>query len=372
MENYYFNTTELWNGMNRDLAVLSRTVSRRYLPPVPMLPILRLKLLSYLQNYLTQWEEIDDRIHPNAPPEKKWLFDRIGNILRSALLQLRNPNITNDDLYRLSIELKFALKLSGQIDKEFLSYVVIMSDSAGLFSNPWISRNRFSSLQNQHLGRGGEDEMANFVPKLRGVLDIHEKNAIDLLESMARNPDEPTLKRKYEMEVASYKRIAKQLKSKGEKIDDSLFEESKIESTHKKTKTASIAISKSKNKSSTVSSNDPDKRSESKTIEKKTMNHDIASIRDSIVECLEPFKKNIAIDAHELLKNAIESRFEILLFRVNHIIDEREQIGEDSYYVLEAAKMLDMSVRRLRQNESVGKSKEVTSFLNVAIDMLNK
>ena len=215
--------------------------------------------------------------------------------------------------------------------------------------------------------------MSDYIPKLRKTLETYRDNAVDLQEYMARDPYEPSLRRKFEDQVDHYHKIARQLQAKGEKVDDSFFDDvlennnnqSKIKRKLVKTQSSTIRVSK-------LPTSDANKNSSEEVQAAIPNRENVDAIQNTLIEYLGLFKKDFTIDAHEPLKIATESRFEILLFRVNNIIDEIERIGEDAYYLLEVAKMLDMSICRLRQQEVVGKSKDVSSFLKVAIEMLNK
>jgi hypothetical protein len=373
MVNSYFSASEHWEDLNQCLATFTKATANRCLPPISTLPTLRHKMISYLQICLAKWEQIDNCVHPNVPANKKWAFDRIGNILRTSLIELQNPKATGEDLAKLNEELNLAKGLCNQVDKEFFWFTtVMMMPDSSLLVNSWSSRSRFHKIANSSLARNREEAMSNYVTELRKTLGIHEKNAIDLRKYIALNPFEPSLKRRYEMEVDNYHSIAKTLKAKGEKIVDVFQDEPKDDDTYAKAKpvprpeTVRTYVANVYDPSSDRSSG----KTEPRIIDKKAGQGGVASIRNSLVECLSIFKKSFTIDAHEQLKNAIEARFEVLLLQVNSIIDDIEQKGDDSYNLLEAAKMLDMSIHRLRQAESAGKSIDISSFLNVAIDML--
>ncbi len=374
MENSYLNAPKLWKGINRNLAMITSAAAKHHLPPLAMLPLLRTKLLSHLENSLALWQEIENNVHPNVPMQQKWVFDRIGNILRSAVVKLHSSNISAIELHNLNLELKLAQNLGSKVGNEFFWYttVMIMPGTTNLFSNPQIARNDFHNTQLNYLRKGRDGAMSDFVRQLRGILDIHKKNAYDLRKSIAINPNDPTLNRRYEMEIDSYDKVAKQLIAKGEKVERHLFDKSMSPDTQSRTKTKTAKPKNHIDNHIDVPSFKGKRGSNSSLKEENTMGNDIAAIRDSLTEYSELFKKNLIIDAHEQLKSAIESRFEILLIRLNDVIDELEQSGKDAYYPLETAKMLDMSIRRLRQQEAINKSKDVSRYLGIAIDMIDK
>lgn len=384
MENSYINASECWKDLNRNLATFTKIASKRYLPPVSTLPTLQINLVLYLQKCLMSWEEIEICVHPNAPEKKKWAFDQIGNILRAALIQLQDTKSKNCNLSGLATKLKIAQELTNEVDKEFFWYTTVMimpseyypfskfrNPRNQLLNNPQLYLER--NLRNRNLSKTREAEMSDYMPKLKKALEIHMENAAELRQYIAQNPFEPSLKSRYKSEVDSYRKLAKQLQAKGEKVDDKFFDEPPDNDKPKPRKISTPSkISEITNKTQETPFRQPS--TDSKTKLESTMSEKgaIQAIRKILVEYLDLFKKDITIDAHEPLKYAIESKFEILLLRVNYIIDELERIGEESYDTLEIAKMLDMSIRRLRQQETTNKSKDVTKYLSVAIDMIDK
>jgi hypothetical protein len=367
MENIYINATKRWSDLKDDMAVVSKVVSKKHLP-IANLPALRFGLLSSIQKCLFHWEAVDDCVHPSVPADKKWAFDRIGNMLRETIIQLQKSDCTRNEWNELGTQLRKIEMLGHQVDEEFFWYTaqLIMPDSIYRSSELMDYRKNRLVIRKS---KKWEEEMSSFIPKLRKALDIRKDNAAELEQHIASNPFEPSLKRRYEEEVTEYRRLAKQLRAQGENVDDKLFDEPPATNQPKKGSQNKLArTSKSSHKTQGASLHPVS--NVSKPERESPDRRKVKSLRENLVEYSDLFKKNVAIDAYEPLKEAVEAKFEILLLHVNLTIDELEQKGEDAYDMLEVAKMLDLSIRRMRKPESAGKSKEILGFLGVAIDSI--
>ena len=220
---------------------------------------------------------------------------------------------------------------------------------------------------------------------LLDILSIHRQNSADYRRLLAKDPGDVSSRRRLEDETNSIGKLKKQLTEIGVKIERSAFDDYPSEKT---------IMSFSKGNKSNISNEGKDlKPKESlkdkqenkikQTVSKKVSKEhteveiepyskgDISSMRQSFIDYLGLFRKGIDLNLNPALKDAVETRFEVLLLRVNNLVREKEQNGQDAGYFLDISNLLYMSVKDLHESDASRRGMEISRYLSAAVDLFD-
>ena len=382
MPNY--SMTEAWQDLNKNLEICTKAVSINTVP-YEIAPGLRLKLISKLYGCLQKWEKIEALIHPFVAADVRWEFDCVGNILRSSLIDYQSSKLDKTDRKKLSEQLHYAREIGSNLRLELLSFSAtsLMNSYTGLENSTKGPSIYFSNRAHSH--QGGIDMDKKDATTLLDILSIHRQNSADYRRLLAKDPGDVSSRRRLEDETNSIGKLKKQLTEIGVKIERSAFDDYPSEKT---------IMSFSKGNKSNISNEGKDlKPKESlkdkqenkikQTVSKKVSKEhteveiepyskgDISSMRQSFIDYLGLFRKGIDLNLNPALKDAVETRFEVLLLRVNNLVREKEQNGQDAGYFLDISNLLYMSVKDLHESDASRRGMEISRYLSAAVDLFD-